>query len=81
VVINGDRKEPAKERLSFWDILKTPFMKFAEAQKSEAVLRTLAEDEKSPYQKGDMYKKWFTEFWYVPVVGILLLLFVFRKIR
>ena len=67
-------------KLSFWDVLKTPFMKYAQAAKVENLLKDQAADPNNPYQKGDAIKKWFTEFWYVPVILVILLFKIIKKI-
>jgi uncharacterized protein YgiM (DUF1202 family) len=68
-------------KLSFWDILKTPFMKYAEAVKTEELLKNEAADPNNQFQKGDIIKNWFKEFWYVPVLGLVLLIVILKRIR
>jgi len=79
--ITSTKDQPGEGKLSFWDILKTPFMKYAEAVKGEAALKTLAQDETSPYQKGDLIKKWLKEFWYVPVIMLFAFILILKRIR
>ena len=67
-------------KLSLWDVLKTPFMKYAQAAKVEKLLKDQAADPNNPYQKGDTMKKWFKEFWYVPVILVILLFKIIKKI-
>ena len=68
-------------KLSWWDILKTPFMKYAEAVRGEKVLSELADDPKNSYQRGDMIKKWLKEFWYIPIILLVVLIWVLKRLR
>lgn len=70
-----------EKKLTFWDILRTPFMKFAEAVKTDKTLESMAVDPKNSLKKNQFKLQWLREYWYIPFIGLILFFVAFGNVK